>query len=59
MKIYTVATNNYEMESKMFSGRELAEEYADWLPWYWYPTIHEIEIENEPYLDKQYHSLLK
>ena len=47
MKIYTVATNNYAMESKMFSKRKLAEEYADWLPYYWYPTIHEIEVENE------------
>ena len=59
MKIYTVATNNYEIESKMFSKRELAEEYADWLPWYWYPTIHEIEVENELHLDKQYHVSLE
>ena len=59
MKIYTVATNNYEMESRMFSERKLAEEYADWLPYYWYPTIHEIEVENELHLDKQYHVSLE
>ena len=59
MKIYTVATNNYAMESKMFSKRKLAEEYADWLPYYWYPTIHEIEVENELHLDKQYHVSLE
>lgn len=59
MKIYTVTTDNYEMESKMFSKRELAEEYADWLPYYWYPTIHEIEVENELHLDKQYHVSLE
>ena len=59
MKIYTVATNNYAMESKMFSKRKLAEEYADWLPYYWYPTIHEIEVEDELHLDKQYHVSLE
>ena len=59
MKIYTVATNNYGMESRMFSKRKLAEEYADWLPYYWYPTIHEIEVENELHLDKQYHVSLE
>ena len=59
MKIYTVATDNYGMESKTFSKRELAEEYADWLPYYWYPTIHEIEVENELHLDKQYHVSLE
>ena len=59
MKIYTVVTDNYEMESKAFSKRELAEEYADWLPYYWDPTIHEIEVENELHLDKQYHVFLE
>lgn len=59
MKVYIVLTNNDEIELKAFSKRELAEEYATWLPIYNYPEIHEIEIENELYLDKQYHVSLE
>lgn len=59
MKVYIVLTYNDEIELKAFSKRELAEEYADWLPYYLYPTIHEIEVENELHLDKQYHVSLE
>lgn len=59
MKVYIVLTNNDEIELKAFSKRELAEEYATWLPIYNYPEIHEIEIENELHLDKQYHVSLE
>ena len=51
--------SNEEIELKAFSKRELAEEYATWLPIYNYPEIHEIEIENELHLDKQYHVSLE
>lgn len=59
MKVYIVLTNNDEIELKAFSKRELAEEYATWLPIYNYPEIHEIEVENELHLDKQYHVSLE
>ena len=59
MKVYIVLINNDEIELKAFSKRELAEEYADWLPIYNYPEIHEIEVENELHLDKQYHVSLE
>ena len=59
MKVYIVLTNNDEIELKAFSKRELAEEYATWLPIYNYSEIHEIEIENELHLDKQYHVSLE
>ena len=59
MKVYIVLTNNDEIELKAFSKRELAEEYATWLPIYNYPEIHEIEVENKLHLDKQYHVSLE
>lgn len=59
MKVYIVLTNNDEIELKAFSKRELAEEYATWLPIYNYPEIHEIEVENELHLNKQYHVSLE
>lgn len=59
MKVYIVLTNNDEIEPKAFLERELAEEYADWLPYYWDPEIHEIEVENELHLNKQYHVSLE
>lgn len=59
MKVYIVLIYNDEIEPKAFSKRELAEEYATWLPIYNYPEIHEIEVENELHLDKQYHVSLE
>lgn len=59
MKVYLVSTCEGEVRPKVFSTRKLAEEYADWLPYYWYPTIHEIEVENELHLDKQYYVSLE
>lgn len=59
MKVYLVSICDEGVRPKVFSTRELAEEYAHWLPYYWFPTIYEIEVEDELHLDKQYHVSLE
>lgn len=59
MKIYLVSTCDEGVRSKVFSTRELAEEYAHWLPYYYCPEVEEFEVEEELHLDRYYHVSLE
>lgn len=55
MKVYLVSICDEGVRPKVFSTRELAEEYAHWLPYYYCPEVEELEVEKELHLDKYYH----
>ena len=59
MKVYLVSTCDEGVKPKVFSTRELAEEYAHWLPYYYCPDVEEFEVEEELHLDKYYHVSLE
>lgn len=59
MKVYLVSICDEGVKPKVFSTRELAEEYAHWLPYYYCPEVDEFEVEEELHLDRYYHVSLE
>lgn len=59
MKVYLVSTCDEGVRSKVFSTRKQAEEYAYWIPYYYWPKVEELEVEEELHLDKYYHVSLE
>lgn len=59
MKVYLVSICDEGVRPKVFSTRELAEEYAYWLPYYYCPEVEEFEVEEELQLDRYYHVSLE
>lgn len=55
MKVYLVSTCDEGVKSKVFSTRELAEEYAYWIPYYCFPEVEELEVNEELHFDRYYH----
>ena len=54
MKVYLVSTCDEGVRSKAFSTRELAEEYANWNPYYCFPEVEELEVNEELHFDRYY-----